>query len=65
MEFHGKTIKLPWDKWSLVEVSPEGIHTTKGIFTPNEIELLLWKASFYDRGKRDGFYDKWENPIVR
>jgi hypothetical protein len=52
IKFNGKKIKLPWNNWSLVEISPEGIHTSKGVFSPNEIELLLWKAAFYDRGKR-------------
>jgi len=46
MEFNGKRIKLPWKNWETVEVSPEGIHTTKGTFKPHEIELLLWKAAF-------------------
>jgi len=52
MEFNGKRIKLPWRNWDTVEISPEGIHTTKGTFKPCDIELLLWKANFYDRGKR-------------
>jgi hypothetical protein len=51
MEFKGKTVKLPWNNWDLCEVSPEGLHTSKGIFRPSQIELLLWKANQYDKGK--------------
>lgn len=52
IKFNGKRIQLPWDNWAGVEISPEGIHTAKGTFSPSEIELLQWKANFYDRGKR-------------
>ena len=50
MRFKGKKVKLPWPRWESVEVSPEGIHTTKGLVRPDEISLLQWKAHFYDRG---------------
>ncbi len=64
--FDKKIIKLPWKKWRAVEISPDGIHTSKGVISPSEIELLQWKASFYDRGKRvserfDELYGKPED----
>ena len=52
MEFNKKRVRLPWSNWESVEISPDGIHTTKGTFKPCDIELLLWKANFYDRGRR-------------
>ena len=52
IKFNGNRIQLPWSNWSTVEISPEGLHTSKGIFRPGDIELLLWKANFYDRARR-------------
>jgi len=45
-----KRVKIPWGNWETVEISPEGIHTHKGVINPKELDLLLWKAAFYDRG---------------
>jgi hypothetical protein len=45
-----KRVKIPWENWETVEISPEGIHTYKGIINPKELDLLQWKAAFYDRG---------------
>ncbi len=50
--FNGKWIKLPWKRWEHVEISPDGIRTERGFFRPDEIDLLLWKASYYDPGHR-------------
>lgn len=50
VKFEGRRIRLPWERWAHVEISPEGIHTTKGLIRPDELELLRWKANFYDRG---------------
>jgi hypothetical protein len=53
IEFRGNRIKLPWKGWENIEISPEGIHTHKGTISPAELELLFWKASYYDRGNRN------------
>ena len=44
MEFNGKKVKIPWGNWETVEISPEGIHTYKGVINPRELDLLQWKA---------------------
>jgi len=51
MKFNGTRIRLPWRAWSCYEISPEGIHTPKGLVRLDELELLQWKAGFYDRGR--------------
>lgn len=50
--FEKTRIKLPWRGWEDIEITPEGIHTPRGLLSPGELDLLFWKASFYDRGMR-------------
>ena len=50
--FDGKRIKLPWSNWEGFEISPEGLHTSRGLLTPANIDLLFFKAAYYDRGLR-------------
>ena len=57
VKFVGSKIILPWIGWQDVTISPEGIHTRRGIFNPAQIDLILWKASFYDRGHRSRDWD--------
>jgi len=53
MKFRGQEIELPWERWRGVRVTPETIQTPRGqIIDPAGLDLLLWKAAFYDRGKR-------------
>jgi len=52
MKFDGKWVGLPWQKFRNVQVSPEGIRTFGGrVIDPQVLDLLVWKAAFYDRGK--------------
>jgi len=51
MNFRGNRVRLPWAAWAHVEISPEGIHTAKGLLRLDDLELLQWKAGFYDRGR--------------
>ena len=46
-------VHLPWAGWGDVSISPAGLHTKRGILSIAEINLLFWKASFYDRGMRN------------
>ena len=62
MEFSGNKIKLPWKEWGTVEISPEGIHTSKGLIKISELELLKWKANFYDRANRVIAYEIMDLP---
>ena len=57
MEFRGTKIILPWVNWEDVEISPEGIHTFKGLINPKKLDLLIWKANCYHRRRnhQDGF----------
>ena len=50
--FEGDLVYLPWAGWEGVAISPAGLHTKRGILSISEIDLLFWKASFYDRGLR-------------
>ena len=45
-------IQVPWPEWEGVEISPEGIHTLKGLLRPHDVDLTIWKSHFYDRGMR-------------
>ena len=58
VKFHGKRIRLPWSSWEKagVEISPEGLHCRGVTFSPANIDLMLWKASFYDRGMKQKFH---------
>lgn len=41
---------LKWEGWQITQtalISPEGKE-----YTPSSIQLLEWKAAFYDRGNR-------------
>ena len=52
IKFNGNKISMPWAEWDGIQISPKGIHTSRGLFSPSEIDLMMWKASFYDRGLR-------------
>lgn len=49
-EFNERLIKLPWQGWEFFELSPEGIRTPRGFFSPAQLDVLLFKSAFYDRG---------------
>ena len=51
--FEGDLVRFPWAGWEGVSISPAGLHTKRGILSIAEIDLLFWKASFYDRGMRN------------
>jgi len=51
VDFKGR-LQPPWPGWEGIEISPEGIHTPRGTLRPDEIDLLFWKAAFFDRGNR-------------
>jgi len=54
--FKGKWVSLPWRKWQDVSVSPEWIRTGGGkLLDPSQLDTLIWKAAFYDRGERRNF----------
>lgn len=56
MKFDGRHILLPWERWHDVRISPDDITTSGGrIIDPQQLDLLLWKAAFYDRGRRVDF----------
>jgi len=57
LEFNQERVKIPWPGWEDVSISPEGIHTNRGLLKITEIDLLFWKASFYDRGRRGTMRD--------
>lgn len=58
MKFRGQEIELPWERWRGVRVTPETITTPRGrIIDPAALDLLLWKAAFYDRGKGSALPD--------
>ena len=56
VKFNGNRITLPWHEWEGIEISPEGIHCRGVTFSPANIDLMLWKASFYDRGMKQKFH---------
>lgn len=64
IKFNGRRIILPWQNWEHVEISPEGIHTPKGVFNPSQIELLQWKAKFYDRARKISIDDIMGPPPI-
>jgi len=56
VKFEGREIELPWERWRGVRVTPETIKTPGGrTIDPGQLDLLLWKAAFYDRGHRASF----------
>ena len=57
LDFSKERVQPPWPGWEGIEISPEGIHTSRGLLKPTEIDLLSWKASFYDRGRRGSMRD--------
>ena len=41
MEFNGKRVKIPWENWETVEISPADIHTFKGIINQRMSQIWL------------------------
>lgn len=55
-----------YSAWTGVRVSAEGIRTQAGkMVRPCDLDLILWKSAFYDRGKRlalpQSFVGQWAN----
>lgn len=55
-----------YSAWSGVRVSAEGVTTQAGkLVRPCDLDLILWKSAFYDRGKRlalpQSFAGEWAN----
>lgn len=42
-----------WSIWDGTRISAKGIHTVSGrLLDPRDLDLLCWKAAFYDRGRK-------------
>ena len=52
VKFQGIRIRLPWSGWDGFEICPAGLITSRGLLSPATIDLLFFKAAYYDRGYR-------------